>query len=91
MFGQSEAMDIVEPIHQLSMGLVKSKLASKQQKFEDKEARKQAAFLSEEAQKDLALQMRAQSIKGPSFMPLILAGIGTLVLLGGMIFLVSRD
>lgn len=93
-FGNAVASGVVslaEPIHQGARAMVQQKLAQKQQKFEAKEAQKDIAHRQSEAMKDFELQLRQQSLRGPSILPIILAGVGTLILMGGMIYFVTKD
>jgi hypothetical protein len=92
MFGQGDAITaFVAPIHQAGTTIIKAGLAKKQQKFDLKEAKKMAEFRRSEAMKDMAIQARSSAVRGPSILPLVLAGVGTLVLLGGMAVIISRS
>lgn len=88
--GVDVAVAIAQPIQQIGIGIATAVSAKKAAELRDKIARRSAASVSQRAAKDLELQMRAQMYKKPSIMPLILAGVGSLVSLGVLIFFVTK-
>jgi len=92
-FGQ-EGADIAVAaggiIQDIGIGISSTLAAKKQAEHRARLARKRALSESQRAAQDLQLQMQAQMIKKPSIMPLILAGVGSLISLGVLIFFVTK-
>jgi len=90
-FGQADiAVAAGGLVQDIGIGISSALLAKKQAEHRAKLSRKRSLSEGQRAAQDLQLQMQAQMYKKPSIMPLILAGVGSLISLGVLIFFVTK-